>query len=118
MHVDGELVSVAEYLDHGHGLVFNHTVTIPRFRGRGYADQLVAAAREAGVDVAAGRVEGPSFGVIDEQVVDGDVEDLGHADDGLESGGDLGVLVAGDLPGVGVDLLGQLGLGPAGFGVA
>ena len=41
MHVDGELVSVAEYLDHGAGLVFNHTITIPRFRGRGYADQLV-----------------------------------------------------------------------------
>ena len=44
MLVDGELVSVAEYLDHGHGLVFNHTITIPRFRGRGYADQLVTFA--------------------------------------------------------------------------
>lgn len=44
MHVDGDLVSVAEYLDHGHGLVFNHTVTIPRFRGKGYADQLVSFA--------------------------------------------------------------------------
>jgi predicted GNAT family acetyltransferase len=44
MHVDGELVSVAEYLDHGHGLVFHHTVTVPRHRGHGYADQLVSYA--------------------------------------------------------------------------
>jgi predicted GNAT family acetyltransferase len=39
-------VSVAEYLDHGHGLVIHHTVTIPRFRGRGYADQLVSYAMD------------------------------------------------------------------------
>jgi predicted GNAT family acetyltransferase len=44
MHVDGDLVSVAEYLDHGAGMVFHHTVTIPRFRGKGYADQLVTYA--------------------------------------------------------------------------
>jgi hypothetical protein len=44
MFVDGELVSVAEYLDQGAGTVFPHTVTIPRFRGRGYADQLVTFA--------------------------------------------------------------------------
>ncbi len=44
MHVDGELVSVAQYLDHGTGMVFNHTITLPRFRGRGYADQLLAFA--------------------------------------------------------------------------
>jgi predicted GNAT family acetyltransferase len=44
MHVDGDLVSVAEYLDHGAGLVMNHTVTIPRFRGKGYADQVVTFA--------------------------------------------------------------------------
>ncbi|WP_232547633.1 hypothetical protein [Propioniciclava soli] len=49
---------------------------------------------QAGVDVAAGSVEGPALGVVDEQVVDGDVEDLGYADDGFEAGGDLGVLVA------------------------
>lgn len=71
---------------------------------------------EACVDVAAGCVEGAALGVVDEQVVDGEVEGLGHADDGFEAGGDLVVLVAGDLAGVGVDLGGELGLGPAGFG--
>ncbi len=44
MHVDGELVSVAQYLDHGAGMVFNHTITLPQFRGRGYADQLLTFA--------------------------------------------------------------------------
>lgn len=44
MQVDGELVSVAQYLDHGTGMVFNHTITLPRFRGRGYADQLLTFA--------------------------------------------------------------------------
>ena len=46
MHVDGDLVSVAEYLDHGAGMVFNHTVTIPKYRGKGYADQLVTFAMD------------------------------------------------------------------------
>lgn len=44
MYVDGVLASVAEYRDHGIGIVFHHTVTIPRFRGRGFADQIVAFA--------------------------------------------------------------------------
>jgi len=44
MHVDGELVSVAEYRDQGAGTVFPHTVTIPKFRGKGYADELVTFA--------------------------------------------------------------------------
>lgn len=44
MLIDGELVSVAEYLDHGSGTVFPHTVTVPKHRGRGYADQLVTFA--------------------------------------------------------------------------
>ena len=44
MLVDGELVSIAQYRDHGAVTVLNHTVTIPRFRGRGYADQLVTYA--------------------------------------------------------------------------
>ncbi|MBX3195900.1 MAG: N-acetyltransferase [Microbacteriaceae bacterium] len=54
MHVDGQLVSTAEYLDHGAGIVFHRTVTVPMYRGRGYADQLVSyamddvEAREAG----------------------------------------------------------------------
>jgi uncharacterized protein len=41
MCVDGELVSVLEYLDHGTGTVMHHTVTIPKSRGNGYAAQLV-----------------------------------------------------------------------------
>lgn len=41
MLVDGELVSVAEYLDHGHGIVFHHTVTVPKHRGKGYAAELI-----------------------------------------------------------------------------
>lgn len=44
MHVDGDLASVAEYRDHGAGIVFHHTVTIPRFRGKGYAGELVTYA--------------------------------------------------------------------------
>lgn len=46
MLVDGELVSIATYRDHGAVTVFDHTVTIPRFRGRGYADQLVSYAMD------------------------------------------------------------------------
>ena len=41
MHVDGDLASVLEYQDHGAGTVMHHTVTIPKFRGHGYAGQLV-----------------------------------------------------------------------------
>jgi predicted GNAT family acetyltransferase len=41
LKVDGELVSVLEYLDHGSGLVFHHTVTVPKFRGQGHAARLV-----------------------------------------------------------------------------
>ncbi len=41
MHVDGDLASVLEYQDHGTGTVMHHTVTIPKYRGRGYAAELV-----------------------------------------------------------------------------
>ena len=37
----GELVSVLEYRDQGTGTVMHHTVTIPTFRGHGYAGDLV-----------------------------------------------------------------------------
>lgn len=37
----GELVSVLEYRDQGVGTVMHHTVTVPRFRGHGYAGELV-----------------------------------------------------------------------------
>lgn len=67
------------------------------------------SARRA-VDVAAGRVERPALGTFDEQVVDGDAEDLGHADDGFEAGATL-LFSYRDLAGVRVDLLGKVGLG-------
>jgi predicted GNAT family acetyltransferase len=41
MHVDGDLVSVLEYQDHGASVVMHHTVTIPKYRGHGYAAELV-----------------------------------------------------------------------------
>ena len=41
LRIDGEIVSVLEYRDHGAGVVFHHTVTVPRFRGSGYAAELV-----------------------------------------------------------------------------
>jgi predicted GNAT family acetyltransferase len=50
----GELVSVLEYRDHGTGTVMHHTVTVPKFRGHGYAADLVefavrdVEARDAG----------------------------------------------------------------------
>jgi hypothetical protein len=62
---------------------------------------------------SSGGAEPSSGGVVDEQVVAGDVEDLGEADDGVGGRGDAPVLVAADLGGVGADALGQLALGPA-----
>ena len=41
MRVDGDVVSVLEYQDHGAGTVMHHTVTIPKYRGKGYAAELV-----------------------------------------------------------------------------
>jgi len=58
--------------------------------------------------VAAGGTERAALGLLDEQAVDGDVGNLGHADDGIEAGGDLGVLVAGDRGGLGVERCGEL----------
>lgn len=44
MRVDGDVVSILEYQDHGAGTVMHHTVTIPQHRGKGYAAELVAFA--------------------------------------------------------------------------
>ena len=41
MLVGGEPVSFLEYRDHGSSIVFHHTVTVPPFRGRGFAAKLV-----------------------------------------------------------------------------
>ena len=54
--------------------------------------------------------------VVDEEVVGGDVEGLGEADDGVGGGGDSAVFVSADLGGVGSDVLGEVGLGPGVFG--
>lgn len=51
----GELVSVLEYRDQGSGTVMHHTVTVPKFRGHGYAADLV----EFAVDDVAARGAGP-----------------------------------------------------------
>jgi hypothetical protein len=32
MRVDGDVVSILEYQDHGVGTVMHHTITIPKFR--------------------------------------------------------------------------------------
>lgn len=51
--VDGELASIAAYVDRGDGtLVFHHTETAPHWRGNGLAERVVQRAlddaREAG----------------------------------------------------------------------
>jgi hypothetical protein len=54
-------------------------------------------------------------GVVEEEVVAGDVEGFGEADDDVGAGGDAAVFVAADLCGVGADACGEVGLGPAVF---
>jgi predicted GNAT family acetyltransferase len=46
LHVDGELASTADYVVVGDSIEFPHTVTQPKFRGNGYAAQLVAWAMD------------------------------------------------------------------------
>ena len=46
MHVDGQLVSEAEYRILGDAIAFPHTVTAPAHRGNGYADLLVTFAMD------------------------------------------------------------------------
>jgi len=41
MHVDGQLVALADYVVNGHSISFNHTYTQPAERGKGYAGQVV-----------------------------------------------------------------------------
>jgi predicted GNAT family acetyltransferase len=41
LHVEGELASLATYREHGETIVFDHTETSQRFRGRGLAERLV-----------------------------------------------------------------------------
>ncbi len=55
MRVDGETVSVLEYADQGRGTVMHHTVTVPKWRGKGHAAKLV----EFAVDDVEARGAGP-----------------------------------------------------------
>lgn len=41
MHVDGQLVALADYVINGHSISFNHTYTQPAQRGKGYAGTVV-----------------------------------------------------------------------------
>lgn len=50
MLVGGDPVAFLEYVDHGSSVVMHHTVTIPAFRGKGFASRLVEHAVD---DVAA-----------------------------------------------------------------
>jgi predicted GNAT family acetyltransferase len=53
--LDGEVAAFADYRREGARVSFTHTVTEPRFRGRGFAGQLIeralADAEEAGDEV-------------------------------------------------------------------
>ena len=63
---DGEVLSFADYrpLDDGTTLVFHHTLTPPRYRGNGYAAELIGRALD---DVrAAGRKVVPTCWFVDE----------------------------------------------------
>lgn len=71
---------------------------------------------EAVAEVGVGGAEGAAGGVVDEEVVAGDVEGFGQFDDDVGAGGHLGGFVAADLAGVGAELGGEVGLGPAVFG--
>ena len=71
---------------------------------------------EAVAEAGVGCVQGPSGGGVDDEVVQGDVEGFGDADQGVQGRGDAPVFVSGDLAGVGADGFGELGLGPAAFG--
>lgn len=44
LRVDGELASTASYSTQADRIVFPHTETLPRFRGRGLAEQVVRRA--------------------------------------------------------------------------
>lgn len=41
MHIDGQLVALADYVTNGHSISFNHTYTQPAQRGHGYAAEVV-----------------------------------------------------------------------------
>ncbi len=68
--------------------------------------ELVDAVGEFGV----GFVEGASGGAVDEEVVDGDVEGFGEADEGGDGGGEFSVFVAADSLAVGAEAGAEVGL--------
>ena len=68
--------------------------------------ELVDAVGEFGV----GFVEGSAGCAFDDEVVDGDVEGFGEADEGGDGGGEFSVFVSADALGVGVDACAEVGL--------
>ena len=73
--------------------------------------ELVDSVGEFGV----GFVEWASGCVFDDEVVDGDVEGFGEADEGGDGGGEFSVFVSADALGVGADAGAEVGLGPVVF---
>lgn len=71
---------------------------------------------DAVCDGGVGWGEGVAGCVVEEQVVAGDVEGLGDADEGVEAGGDFAGFVAADALAVGSDEFAEVGLGPVVFG--
>jgi uncharacterized protein len=41
LRIDGDIIAVADYAINGNNISFTHTFTNPRFRGHGYAAQVV-----------------------------------------------------------------------------
>jgi uncharacterized protein len=41
LRIDGDIIAVADYAINGNNISFTHTFTNPRFRGQGYAAQVV-----------------------------------------------------------------------------
>ena len=68
--------------------------------------ELVEAVGEFGVGV----VEGAAGGAFDDEVVDGDVEGFGEADEGGDGGGEFAGFVSADALAVGADACAEVGL--------
>src|SRR5690348_763073 len=74
-------------------------------RGEVVCGQLGDGGEAVAEDVLCG-VKGAAGDTVGQQVVDGDVEYLGEADEGFRGRGDAAGLVAGDAAGIDADLLG------------
>lgn len=88
-----------------------------RSEARSSPDSTARPGRQGCVgNVVLGGVQGAVEDVVDEWVIDGDVELLGDAHDGVQGRpGDLAGLVAADVLEVDADRVAELGLRPASF---